>query len=362
MRGSVLRAGALAAAALLACSSGQAAETAAPESGDKAAAQASAQAGAQPGAQAGAQAGVQAGASANVCQRGCLAALVDAYLDALVAHKPAQLALVPHVRYTENGVERRVGDALWQTASGRGRYRLIVADPESGQVGFYGTVLENGKPVLLALRLRIDARYRISEIESLVARGEGAPAGMRAPGEALEARGQPRPQFVRTVAASERLSRAQLIRIADSYFSNLQGSTGKSSAPFAASCERWENGTQTTHVRDGRSGSAGFDVLALGCEAQQRSGFFSFVTGIRNRRFPVVDRERGLVLSFAYFEHSGAVRELHLADGKIIASPVAAPLSLQISELFQIDEGKIDQIEAVINTVPYGMRSDLWDR
>jgi len=44
-----------------------------------------------------------------------------------------------------------------------------------------------------------------------------------------------------------------------------------------------------------------------------------------------------------------------------VPSPVLAPLTLEISELFQIDKGKIDQVEAVINTVPYGMRSAVWD-
>jgi len=95
--------------------------------------------------------------------------------------------------------------------------------------------------------------------------------------------------------------------------------------------------------------------------AQQKSGFYPFVTSIRNRRFPVVDRERGLVLSFAFFEHSGALKTIHLTNGMTIPSPVEAPLTLEISELFQIHGGKIDQVEAVINTVPYGMKSAVWD-
>ena len=42
-------------------------------------------------------------------------------------------------------------------------------------------------------------------------------------------------------------------------------------------------------------------------------------------------------------------------------SPVRAPHTLEISELFQIDKGKIDQVEAVLDSVPYGMRSAVWD-
>jgi uncharacterized membrane protein len=41
---------------------------------------------------------------------------------------------------------------------------------------------------------------------------------------------------------------------------------------------------------------------------------------------------------------------------------VTAPLTYHIAELFQIRMGKIDQIEAVCNTVPYGMKSEIWDK
>jgi hypothetical protein len=39
------------------------------------------------------------------------------------------------------------------------------------------------------------------------------------------------------------------------------------------------------------------DGGALGCKAQFETGFFHFVTRIRDRRFAVVDEERGLVLA-----------------------------------------------------------------
>ena len=110
-----------------------------------------------------------------------------------------------------------------------------------------------------------------------------------------------------------------------------------------------------------RPNNGGFNVLALSCEDQQKSGFFPFVTSIRDRRFPVIDRERGLVLSFGFFDHNGRLKEMHLANGQTVPSPVRAPLTLEISELFQIDHGKIDQVEAVLQSVPYGMRSAVWD-
>jgi len=178
----------------------------------------------------------------------------------------------------------------------------------------------------------------------------------------MEERGTPRPQFLRTLPEARRAGRDKLVDIADSYFANLQGSTGRTSAPFARTCERIENGGQTTNLPTARPGRERFDALMLDWEAQQHSGFYVFVKGIRDRRYPIVDRERGLVLSFSYWDHTGAVRDLALTNGLTVPAPFRAPLTFQIAEVFQIDNGWIDQIEAVINTVPYGMKSDLWDR
>lgn len=296
--------------------------------------------------------------ASDVCGRNCLDHLVDQYIAAMVAHDPGRLPLARHVKFTEDGVQLRLGDGLWATASAPGHYKIYVPDPRDGQVGFFGTVFENGTPVLLALRLKVDYGL-ISQIETIVARPSAlGSSGMSSAGAVLEKK-HPRPQFSEIIPPNQRMSRAALVRVANSYFTGLGGNTGHNTAPFWPSCERWENGMQTTNQP--RRSRTGFDVLALGCSAQQKSGFFRFVTDIRNRRYPVVDRENGLVMSFAYFDHQGALKTVHLTNGKTVPSPVKAPLTLEISELFQIHGGKIDQIEAVINTVPYGMTSDIWD-
>jgi hypothetical protein len=275
----------------------------------------------------------------------------------MAAHDPERLPWARRVAFTENGQALRIGDGLWATASAPGHYKLYVADPEDGQVGFYGTVFENGVPVYMALRLKVDYGL-ISEAETIVARASSVP-GLPSAGEAMEKKGNPRSQFSTAVPAKARMARSQLVRVANSYFTGLGGNTGSNTAPFWPSCTRWENGTQTTN--NPRPGVKGFDILAMGCEAQQKSGFFSFVTGIRDRRFPVVDRERGLVMAFAFFDHQCALKEIRMTDGTTIPSVLKAPLTFEISELFQIHGGKIDQVEAVLDTVPYGMHSAIWD-
>jgi hypothetical protein len=300
------------------------------------------------------------GFASDLCDRTCLDGMVDKYLAALVAHDPNRLPLAVDVRFTENGQELRLGDGLWGTVSGPGKYKLYVADPEAGQVGFYGTLMESDTPVLLALRLKVTYGL-IGEVETIVARGAGG-GPFPAAGKAMEEHGSPRPQFLRTVPTAERMSREDLLKVANSYFTGLGANTGHNTAPFAPTCLRWEIGLQTNSNPTLRpAGAGGVNIVAMSCEEQQKSGYFSFVTSIRDRRFPVVDRERGLVLSFAFFEHAGRIKEIPLTTGQTVPSPLHVPTTLEISELFQIDKGKIDQVEAVINPVPYGMRSAVWD-
>jgi hypothetical protein len=295
--------------------------------------------------------------AADPCDRACLEGYIDKVLAAMIAHNPNQLMLARDVYYTENGVQLRLGDGIWRTLSARGKYNIYVADPKAGQVGLYGTVSENGVMDYIALRVKVSEAL-IGEIELIVAR----PGSMGSPGEILDKK-KPRPQFLQTVPQPERMSRERLIQVANSYFTGLANQTGNFTAPFAKTCERWENGMQSTHQKPNPKTSSGeIDILAMGCEDQQKSGWFAFVTEIRNRRFPIVDIERGLVLSFGFFDHNAAVREYTLPNGKMSKNVITYPQTIEISELFQIRDGKIDQIEAVINGVPYAMKSDVWDR
>ncbi len=303
--------------------------------------------------------------AADPCDHACLESYIDKVLAAMIARNPNQLMLAKDVRYTENGVELRLGDGMWGTLSDRGKYNLYVSDPESGQAGFYGTVSENGGMNYIALRVKVFEAL-ISEIEVIVVRPSGMMNLGQPPtpsaGEIMDQK-IPRPQFLQTIPPAERMNRAGLIEVANSYFTCLANQTGKFTAPFAETCERWENGNQTTNQKPNPDiPEGGLDILAMSCEEQQKSGWFAFVTEIRNRRFPIVDVERGLVLTFGFFDHDATVREYPLPDGTMTPNILTYPQTIEISELFQIRNGKIDQIEAVINSVPYGMKSEVWDK
>ena len=94
-------------------------------------------------------------AQSQRCDRACLEGLVDQYMGALVAHDPSKLSVARGVRNTENGQRLELGDGLWNTATGKGSYRLFVTDVTAGQVAFMGTMKEADAPVAVAIRLKV---------------------------------------------------------------------------------------------------------------------------------------------------------------------------------------------------------------
>jgi len=196
----------------------------------------------------------------------------------------------------------------------------------------------------------------VSEIETLVARGEAGGAHGERGTRNLEKMGSPNPVFLEPVPAAEYASRENLIRTTNMYFSGLERNDGKGVYPFTDDCNRTENGEQTTNHPSPQN-TGWLDVGALGCKAQFESGFFHFVTRIRDRRFVVVDRERGLVLAFVFFDQAGNCRPVKLPDGRMLPGGPARPFTWEIAELFKLRRGKIRQIEAVLDQCRYGMTS-----
>lgn len=49
----------------------------------------------------------------GLCDRTCLRTLADRYLQSMIAKDQTQLRWSARARYTENGMELRVGEGLW---------------------------------------------------------------------------------------------------------------------------------------------------------------------------------------------------------------------------------------------------------
>jgi len=309
------------------------------------------------------------------CDRACLQQTVDQVLAAMVAHNARTLPLAPGVRYTENGQALALTDGYWNTASGRGKYSHYFLDPRTDQAGFMGVVTENGDNVIMAMRIALQGR-QISEIETVMGRsglGTAGPAG-GVGAKNLEAMGKPDAIWDRDIPASERASREDIIRVSNMYFSGLQNNDGKGDYSFFADdCYRLENGSPTTsgpHTPAAPpappAGAAaparrpGPNMLALGCKQGFQTGFFRIVTRIRDRRFPLVDEDKGVAFSFAFFDHAGNVHDFPLSDGTISPGGIKAPFTWEIAEAFRVEKGKIKTVEAVLNNAPYGMKGG-WD-
>ena len=138
----------------------------------------------------------QVKAAAGACDRACLDGFVDQYLAALLAHDPSRAPLAKNVRFTENAQILKVGDALWGTISGFGKYKFYFEDPQDGQVGFFGTIRENDVPAILAVRLKVQDQ-KITEIETVVPRFDNTDD--KDGPEELDTMGKPNPVYAETV-------------------------------------------------------------------------------------------------------------------------------------------------------------------
>ncbi len=172
------------------------------------------------------------------------------------------------------------------------------------------------------------------------------------------------------IPASERMSRDELVRIANMYFTGLEKNDGKGVYPFTDDCNRIENGGMTTNVpvAEGKTRpdpkTATTYSLNWSCKEQFESGLIHFVTRVRDRRYVAVDPERGLVYSFIFFDHSaGDTRTFKTPDGRTVTAGPRQPFTWELAEAFRIEKGKLHQIVAIMERVPYGMNSgwSTWD-
>jgi len=305
--------------------------------------------------------------AAGSCDRACLEGVVDRYLAALVAHDATRLPLARGVRYTENGQVLDLNDGLWGTATAVGTYRNEFEDPVGGQAVVFVVLHEHNYLDLVSTRLRIQDG-RVSEIETIVSRpaltigSRGADSdGPAARGpEALEKRAHPDPLWSADVPRAERMSRAELLKVANQYFTGMENNDGHGIYPFADDCYRLENGTQTTGhsaLQAGESSNAGNpNYMSLGCKAQFQLGFLHVVSRIRDRRFLLVDAEHGVVVAYGFFDHNAQLRSYNLANGHTVPNNLNAPISWELAEAFKIEHGLIRRVEAVLTQSPYGMR------
>jgi hypothetical protein len=239
-------------------------------------------------------------AQAATCDRACLTTTLDAYLTALVKHDPAAAPLSIGFRQTENAMVRVKGTGLWRSATALGKVQRRYYDAATEQAAYFGTIDEAAGTAIATLRLRVEDR-KITEAEWVLNRkgdpGIGAGAGNQANAafwdpEYLAAHAPPE----RVVPKNERLSRAELVAITNSYFDGLSAHDGKL-IMAEPGCVRIENGNPTTQRPIPTGG-------LTDCTAE---GPMANIFAVTARRYPVVDEEAGAVLGLALFQRKPGV-------------------------------------------------------
>jgi hypothetical protein len=277
--------------------------------------------------------------------------LADDYLSALVARNPTHLPVATTVRFSENAQPLPFGTGLWRTAGGPVSYRMVVADDANDSVGLFAVLEENGRKTILAARIAIRDGL-IAELETIVVRQMGA---LFDPGALTE----PRPLFMEALAPEEGASREEMIRTADCYFEGIERDDG-AMIPFSADCYRVENGLKVTGTHELGSDTIYTEALAALSPAEQISShFFHYIKRIRDRRYPIVDTRRGLVVGIVMFDHPADDLSIPLPDGRMLAMPAEAlqPSSAALCYLFKIRAGEIAGIEVAYLMLPYGSPS-----
>jgi hypothetical protein len=291
--------------------------------------------------------------------RKSLTELLDRYFEALTKRDSAKLPLATNVKFTENGQTLPMKWALWATASGKPYQRYAdFIDPERGQAATFSVVDENGTPVVMSLRIKA-VNGKISEAEHVVCRQHDIlfhPPGMA----------EPATQFTK-IDPQRRATREEAIKIADLYFDGVEQDNGDM-IPVTKDCIRMENGLQTVLAPDfGLSAQrrGGLNLGKLGIAGQINTGYFKYIDRIRDRRYPIYDEEQGIIFGIVFFEHPGNVKTVTVkgmpgVDKVDLAPFTQRPSSAEIAEAFQIEDGKIRTVAAILDFFPFGMKSG-WD-
>ncbi len=282
------------------------------------------------------------------CDRTCLKGFIELYTDALAHHDPTRLPLAATVRFTENGAQVPLGEALWVTFTKPLDYRHYFADPQSGQVAAFITVLENDYPDYMMLRLRVQ-HQRISEIETIISRNNPRVLAMP-PVDPMWEEAEP---------VGQRLTRAQLIKGAVGYVTAVAMADGKL-APFSDDCSRTEVGLVSA-VGKGRKPPTGDPpsatgdqfqdairaTLALSCADQLNTRVYSFITGFDYARMPLVDVERQVVFGVFVFRRRGNIPGATY-QGKFYHFPfgMRMPDENLAGEAWKFRDGKITRVES----------------
>ena len=307
----------------------------------------------------------------TTCDRACLARVADAWFAAMVAHDPTKAPIAPNAKFTEQTQVKPVGEGLWKTASeAPTTFKIYVADPVAGQIGAIVMMKDAGKPIQLAVRLKVQGR-QIVEAEHLIWTNINATS--------LANLQTPRPGLLATVPPAERLPREVLLLYAHGYYDAIEQSDGKA-VPFADDCVRREGGIHTAGPRPATAGTApvtappagqgptsaqGSGMGSMTCAAQLDTRFMSYIESIVLRRVWIADEEKGLVFGLSMFRHPMNEKVLTLVypDGTRGTRDMTTQrqFDMAAAHIIKVRDYKIREIEATGAVLPFNSKNGWSD-
>jgi hypothetical protein len=246
------------------------------------------------------------------CDKGCLLSVATAYTEALTINDVTGVTAAPTVRVTSNGDVTTLGHGEVWGPKRRIHYRQTFTDPETGSVLFLGTVTDDAPGGaatwwFYVARLKVEGRA-ITEVEEISTTRDFRgfdPNATRASELVLPDR-----TWDQVLPADEQSSREELMGVANNYWDWLARTRDWTQVPFGPDCQRTEDGTFTTNAAVAHSSCPGFfgpngpfgaTTTTTAPTGTPGSTVPAATRGVANRRFYIVDTERGVVAGFAAF-------------------------------------------------------------
>jgi hypothetical protein len=294
-------------------------------------------------------------AAQGTCDRQCLIDTADRYAQGLIDDNPAAVRWATGALVMENLARVQPGEGAWDAITGDGddTYVIHVPDPVTQQVGFLRMMQEGESPVLVGVRLKLDASGAVSEAEHLIARNL-SPAQIAN----LQA---PRPALLTPVTQDYADSRGRLLFLGRSYYNALDNGNSRQSN-MADDCERRENGFQTARnpmIRSVNTGNGQRDPIfaylgGLGCAAQMDTNMWEYISRIESRRVDIADPVTGLVWGMSHFEHDFTKKDFNLigVPGASVRHMDYNAFDMPAIHIYKVWGGAIHEIEALGIVVP----------
>jgi len=258
------------------------------------------------------------------------------YLEALVNNDISRLTLSPDIKVTDNGIVKEIASScIWGQAK-RMPYRQTFIDPETESAVFFGVLTntttehvgDRAKWWLYVARLKV-VNGLITEIEEIIrdqifAHYENMPWELK-----------PSRSFDSVLPQDEQIGKGEMIEAVESYWNAVERSIDGYQLPFHPDAIRTECGTVTTDAKNFPNSARG-DFI----KSQNQGWRWNVI----NRRYPVIDVQRGVIVSFA--------------DLRKTSSTNPKFLSCIVAEAFKIENGLIKELNAFFYA---GEQSSSWE-